>query len=291
MRLIEIILADTIRIKIIDKIRDALYDRNRIVKLISDGQMVIEVNDKERFTNNNNEDEDKVTITRVEKELERSNSDKFNESNSDAIKVVDYRARIGFTNKDGVSYVIENNGDDDGNLAFTYNGKKNSFADKVMIQFGIVIQNIQSILFPIMECYWKLTSRCSENNENCVTERMSMPDRFRDHCIAIILSEYKGGKKDREVLIKGLKRQTTISEMYKYLVDQLWENAANEALIRQRIQLRIRINHTVSDYYNKLFSLIKDSSYLSNTQKEVYESIFDKASDLFIMESKHPKLS
>jgi hypothetical protein len=116
-----------------------------------------------------------------------------------------------------------------------------------------------------------------------MAERISLPDRFRDHCISIILSEYKGGKKDRDTLIKGLKNYNTISEMYKYLVDQLWENSATETLIRHRIQIRVRINNTVSNYYTELFKLLK-SSFYDDTQQTVYEKIFDEARKLFIYE-------
>ena len=198
---------------------------------------------------------------------------------------------IYFTRNDGFSYKIVV--DDKPNPSFfvkiqnSDDYEQHKIVNRITQLFGVVVKNVQTIVFPLIECYWLLTSKCPEKTESCMAERISLPDRFRDHCISIILSEYKGGKKDRDSLIKGLKKYNSISEMYKFLVDQLWENAATEALIRHRIQIRVRINKSVSNYYTILFRSLKSS--FNDTQQTVYEKVFEEANKLFIMN--YPLLS
>lgn len=87
-------------------------------------------------------------------------------------------------------------------------------------------------------------------------------------------------------MIKGLKKYYSPSEMYKYLVDQLWENDATEKLIRQTIQEEIRSDVTVMCYYKELLKLLTDSLVIDETQKTVYDGIFRKACEAFVVKKK-----
>lgn len=147
---------------------------------------------------------------------------------------------------------------------------------------GSFYDNFKNILVPLSHCRSKMITECRKQDIYCCAERMSLPDRFRDCCSSLILSKYVGGVKGRDVLIKGLKKQTTITEMYKYLVDQLWENDATEILIRNNIQKEIRSNEAVEYYYRELLELLTKSVVLDKNQQDIYNSIFDKARMIFI---------
>lgn len=268
--------------RIIDNIRDGLYNRNKIDEIINKGKMEIDVDYDKEFDNHTYKV--KAVITRkTRKEKDSEKKDSYTNITGSA----NYNLDIYFTRNDGLSYKIVVDDKPNPNFFVSKQGsddyEPHERVDRITQLFGVVVKNVQTILFPLIECYWLLTSKCPEKAESCMAERISLPDRFRDHCISIILSEYKGGKEDRDTLIKGLKKYNTISEMYIYLVDQLWENSATETLIRHRIQIRVRINNTVSNYYTELFKLLK-SSFYDDTQQTVYEKIFDEARKLFIYE-------
>lgn len=159
--------------------------------------------------------------------------------------------------------------------------RNDSKTDEESIE-GNVYYNFVKILIPLSRCRSKLMIGCLSSTISGVSERLSLPELFKDHCISLILSNYKGGIKGRDALIKGLKKHSTPSEMYKYLVDQLWENDATETLIRQIVQQRIRDNKAVEYYYRELLKLMSKSSVVDKKQREVYEDIFDKACKIFI---------
>lgn len=149
-----------------------------------------------------------------------------------------------------------------------------------------LFHNFKNILYPLLLCRSELISKSPYFDVDSASERISFPDRFRDYCISLILSNYKGGIRGRDVLIKGLKKYYSPSEMYKYLVDQLWENDATEKLIRQTIQEEIRSDVTVMCYYKELLKLLTDSLVIDETQKTVYDGIFRKACEAFVVKKK-----
>lgn len=266
------VLKDTKRI--IDAIRDVFFNYDKIIDLINNEKLKIEVD---------YDPEIEDTTSRVEAIIEKKVIiDEKEETENTVIPKSYYDLEITVLEKNGLTSIIKVNECLDPTLIVMASGKEKRERSNPSL-FGAVIKNVQTIILPLIECYWILTNRCSENEENYITEKISLPDRFRDHCIAIILSGYRGGKKDREALIKGLKKQNTISEMYKYLVDQLWENAATEALIRNQIQIRIRKKNNVYHYYDKSLKLLK--RYNNSDQQAVYESVFNIASGLFINDS------
>lgn len=146
-----------------------------------------------------------------------------------------------------------------------------------------IYSNVKNILIPLSHCWAKMVLACPQHDNNGISERISLPDLFKNHCISLILSSYKGGIKGRDALIKGVKKQDTVAEMYKYLVDQLWENDATEASIRKTIQSLIRSNKAVEYYYNELLNLLIEKSVIDETKQEVYKEMFRKACKIFII--------
>lgn len=259
--------------RIIDKVRDILYDCN----------IILETNGKEGLKIGVNYDQETTNATYKIDALIKRETKKTNNKKDELASRNIYNMIIDVVKKNGFSTKIIV---DDGPIPiFTINGGKWNLQSLSKKWLGAVIKNIQNVLFPLMECYRILICKCPENGENPFSEKISLPDRFRDHCIAVILSEYKGEKKDRDALIKGLKKYNYISEMYKYLVDQLWENAATEALIRMQIQRGIRYKKTVECYYFELLLLLYKSYFIDGIQWAVYKNIYFKACKLFITDS------
>ena len=263
--------------RVIDRIRDILFDRNKIVELINNGKLEINVD-------YDSEPEDTTyrveTLIKIEKKIKEWEKGSIVPN----IPICYYEMEIIIKEKNGLSSIINVAEQLDPVFKIMVDNKIR-YERKKPTLLGVVIKNVQTILFPLIECYWMLTNKCSEYGDGSMMEKISLPDRFRDHCIAIILSGYRGGKKDRDALIKGLKKYNSVTEMYKYLVDQLWENAATEALIRNQIQIGIRKKLNVYHYYDNLFLILKESHFINSDQQTVYESVFEKASGLFIKDS------
>lgn len=152
-----------------------------------------------------------------------------------------------------------------------------------------------SIIETIHSAYSVLTIDGPKASDWFLSEKISVADRYRDFCIATILSNYRGSKKDLDMMIKGLKKYNTISEMYRYLVEQLWGNVATEELIRQEIKKVIRNNNVVSNYYGKLFYHTKDmlkSITLDNDKDKLvslYNSLYEEGKKVFILEESKEK--
>lgn len=111
-------------------------------------------------------------------------------------------------------------------------------------------------------------------------------DVFRDYVISLLLEQYSGSKKDRDGLIKELRKFTTISEIYKQLVEVLWENAIMELLIRADIQAKVRKPKSVGKYYELLWEeTIKMLNCITTDQtnpKVIYNDLYQKADRIFI---------
>lgn len=112
----------------------------------------------------------------------------------------------------------------------------------------LMISNID-ILKEIHKCYSNASFGCVEAGFN----GEAMVESFRNHINAVLLSRYKGSKKELNTLIKELQKYSTISEIYKHLVDVLWVNTNNEIIIHGKIQTKIRDNESVGNYYLKLW--------------------------------------
>lgn len=118
---------------------------------------------------------------------------------------------------------------------------------------------------------------------------------YRDYVIALIMEHYEGNKKDRNNLIKDLHKFTTVSEIYKHLVETLWDNAIMELLIRAEIQQEVRKPDSVAKYYNLLWNETeKMLDYITVKDKDnkpvidinsIYEELCNMAGQAFINES------
>lgn len=109
---------------------------------------------------------------------------------------------------------------------------------------------------------------------------------FRDYVISLLLEQYTGSKKDRDGLIKELRKYTTISEVYKHLVEALWENAIMELLIRADIQEKERTPESVGKYYELLWEETeKMLNYITTDpqkSKAIYQNLCKEAGKKFI---------
>lgn len=105
---------------------------------------------------------------------------------------------------------------------------------------------------------------------------------YRNYVIALIMENYEGSKKDRNNLIKELYKFTTVSEIYKHLVETLWDNAITELLIRAEIQQKVREPASVAKYYNLLWEETEKMLNSISVNTEIYESLYEKARQAFI---------
>jgi hypothetical protein len=106
---------------------------------------------------------------------------------------------------------------------------------------------------------------------------------FRSFAISEILARYEKGKRSRDVIIKSLHKINTVSEIYKYLVEELFVNEKRETEIKKRIQQCVHDKNAVEQYYNKLWDITKDKLSIMNC-KDVYQTIFTNAVKYFIRE-------
>lgn len=149
-----------------------------------------------------------------------------------------------------------------------------------------------SILETLHSAYSVLTIDGSKASDWFLSEKISVADRYRDFCIATILSQYHGSKRDMDMMIKGLKKYNNISEMYRYLVEQLWTNEETEELIRKRIKSAVHSNVFVKQYYEELikqtkdmlFSIVLDEKVENSIQYKIYSKLHEIAQNLFISE-------
>ena len=262
--------------RIIDEVRDILYNRN----------IIIELNQKDEFSfvvdYDNTNRETLNTTFKVEVSIMKVVT---SSNNKTTIPFYDYEIDLYVSDKDKVLFYINVNEGSDPIIKPNNHLLGWAFPGYYKNSMAAILKCIQKILIPLMDRYAKLTDVRATNNQ-ANANNTALQEEYKDYCISTILSEYKGGKKDRDVLIKGLKKLNTISEMYKYLVDQLWENAATEALIRRQIQKGIRDNNAVGRYYYALFEqLLSQSPFIDKTQRSVYGQIFNEAKKLFIMET------
>lgn len=122
------------------------------------------------------------------------------------------------------------------------------------------------------------------------TEYNSFPEItqefYLDCVISSMMEYYQGSKKDRDVLIKELHKFTTISEIYKHLVEVLWNNAIMETLIRADIQKGIRSQKSVGRYYGLLWKetekILAQITVGDTNPKDIYQKLCEEARNIFI---------
>lgn len=149
-----------------------------------------------------------------------------------------------------------------------------------------------NMLKKLRDCYRNIVSVVPTIPQKSLQETISLTNKFRNYCIAIILADYKKSKKEMDTIIKEIKKYDTISEIYKCIVEHLWENEAKEKIIHKEIQDSIRTNNSIGKYYNKLNSLTQQLLHSiifteeDSTTPNVYSKIFDNAQSIFIKQEK-----
>lgn len=111
-----------------------------------------------------------------------------------------------------------------------------------------LLESVIAIIYDIHKCYINLVGCPPKYGVR------ELPEPFRNHVIAILLSNYKGTKKDLNTLIKELDKYSSVSEIYRHVVDVLWNSTINEILIHRIIQEKVHGNDAVGEYYNKLWA-------------------------------------
>lgn len=108
-------------------------------------------------------------------------------------------------------------------------------------------------------------------------------DLYRNQVEALIQGKVLMSKKEREAVIKELRKYSSITEIFKHIVDVLWENKIKEICIRGKIQEEVRSFKVVQAYYQMLWGVTEDMFNLIDCfecEKKpitVYEELFRKA--------------
>ena len=106
---------------------------------------------------------------------------------------------------------------------------------------------------------------------------------YLDAAISILLEKYTESQKDRDNLIKELHKYSTPSEIFKHLVESLWDNKMTEICIRSDIQKKVRMEESVSNYYDRLWD--KTATLLDIADDNaitIYCKIYNKAAKIFV---------
>ena len=137
----------------------------------------------------------------------------------------------------------------------------------------ILTQSVQSLKETKKE---NGTQYCHLNNDN---------SDYLNKTISFLLEKYPESQKERDTIIKELHKYSTPSEIFKHLVESLWDNKLTEILIRSNIQQGVRQNDSVDKYYIKLWEKTKQLiDIVDDNAISIYCNIFDEAAKKFISE-------
>lgn len=124
-------------------------------------------------------------------------------------------------------------------------------------------------------------------------KKYSIADSYRDHVMALVLSDFQGSTKDREQLIKNLHAYDTFSEIFEYLYSVLYKDAFRAKTVRFDVQKAARSREFVHYYYNNLWNntakILKNITIDNPNDKigtmpvDVYKEIYSKAIECFVM--------
>lgn len=106
---------------------------------------------------------------------------------------------------------------------------------------------------------------------------------YLNEAISILLEKYTESQKERDNLIKELHKYSTPSEIFKHLVESLWDNKMTEICIRSDIQAKVRNEKSVDNYYIRLWEKTKGLLDIADDNAiPIYRDIFNKAAKTFI---------
>lgn len=129
-----------------------------------------------------------------------------------------------------------------------------------------------------------------KENLNKIPNKESLAVHFKDatnyylnEAISILLEKYTESQKERDNLIKELHKYSTPSEIFKHLVESLWDNKMTEICIRSDIQAKVRNEKSVDNYYIRLWEKTKGLLDIADDNAiPIYRDIFNKAAKTFI---------
>lgn len=143
----------------------------------------------------------------------------------------------------------------------------------------LLIENVEIIL-EAQQCYNEISL-----SEVCKTfdHIDSLTDLYRNHVIAIILGKPLITKKEKEALVKELRKFSTVSEIYRHIVEVMWENRIKEMCIRGNIQEKVRSPRVVQAYYGKLWEETQGMFESIGIQSiSIYKNLFTEAENYFL---------
>lgn len=118
-------------------------------------------------------------------------------------------------------------------------------------------------------------------------------DSYRDYIMALVLSGFEGGTKDREQLLKNLHKYDTCSEIFEYLYSVLYKDAYRAETVRFDVQRTTRSREFVHYYYNILWNNTEkmlENITINNSNDQpgimpvvVYKGIYSEAIKCFVM--------
>ena len=140
------------------------------------------------------------------------------------------------------------------------------------------------------DCFVKisLSNICEEQDH-----KESFVDLYRNHVIALILGKSIMTKKEKEGLIKELHKYFSVSEIFKHIIEVMWENRIKEICIRGKIQEKVRSFEVVQTYYGKLWDetqkmfkmidgIVIDGIEPKLKPVSIYENLFNEANKFFL---------
>lgn len=132
------------------------------------------------------------------------------------------------------------------------------------------------ILYTVMSVKRKLPARKTLDN---IYD--SVAKSYLDEVIAVLLDNYQESQKERDSLIKELHKYSTPSEIFKHLVESLWDNKMTEICIRSDIQANVRKKDSVGNYYDMLWDKTEKLLNMDDAI-DIYRNIFNEAAKRFI---------
>lgn len=143
----------------------------------------------------------------------------------------------------------------------------------------LLIENVEIIL-EAQQCYNEISL-----SDNCklFDHKDSLTDLYRNHVIAIILGKPLITKKEKEALVKELRKFSTVSEIYRHIIEVMWENRIKEMCIRGKIQESVRSPKVVQAYYGKLWEETQGMfESIGIKPISIYKNLFIEAEKYFL---------
>lgn len=113
---------------------------------------------------------------------------------------------------------------------------------------------------------------------------------YLNSVISILLANYTVSQKERDSLIKELHKYATPSEIFKHLVESLWDNMMTEICIRSDIQEKVRKANSVGKYYDLLWDKTETLLNIDDDNAiSIYRNIFNNAAKKFITKNHQDK--